>query len=297
MTTRPARRANPTIAGAPCAALLTLSLLSCSETRGPESQDHVAATIVTKAGVEMVVIPGGPFIMGSGDKDEIDEPPHEVVVSPFYIDRYEVTQEEYERVLHKNPSLRKGARQPVEQIRWADAAAYCNARSRLDGLQPVYDLKTLVCDFGANGYRLPTEAEWEYAARAGTTTRFFFGDNQAKLKLHAWFTENCMMKPRPVGTRQPNPWGLYDIYGNVWEWCHDFYQEDYYKKSPKQNPKGPETGRTRVMRGGCWHSRPNKCRSSYRYHDYPDFTDQCFQADFRGFVGFRCVRSATEPTE
>jgi len=274
-------------AGLLCAAALAAALLSCGEATGPETGDPAPA----RAGAGMVLVPGGSFLMGSDDKDEVDETPHHVRVGAFYIDSCEVTQEDYERVMGKNPSLRKGAKLPVEQIRWADAAAYCNARSRLDGLEPAYDLKTLRCDFAASGYRLPTEAEWEYAARAGTDTRFSFGDRPADLKRYAWFTENCATKPRPVATKLPNPWGLYDMYGNVWEWCHDYYSEGYYKNSPDENPRGPEAGQTRVMRGGCWHSRPHTCRSSYRYHDYPDFTDQCFQADFRGFVGFRCVRS------
>ena len=157
--------------------------------------------------------------------------------------------------------------------------------------QPAYDVETWRCDDAATGYRLPTEAEWEYAARAGTNTTYFFGDTKAKLPLFAWFKGNSTRGPQPVGRREPNPWGLYDMYGNVWEWCDDFYQEDYYQNSPARNPHGPPTGESRVVRGGCWNSKPDACRSSYRNYETPDITDVCFAKDIQGFVGFRCVRT------
>jgi len=246
--------------------------------------------VKTKSGVEMVRVPGGWFTMGSDREDAIDEPAHRVYVSSFLIDKYEVTQEEYERVMGVNPSRHKGAANPVEQIRWADAVKYCNARSRAEGLRPAYDPKTWRCDFEADGYRLPTEAEWEYAARAGTRTARYFGNGGSRLKLHAWFKENSTRGPQPVGLKEPNPWGLHDVYGNVWEWCHDFYAEDYYRHSPERDPRGPETGQNRVVRGGCWNSRPDMCRSAYRHYEDPGYTDVCFGKDVHGFVGFRCVR-------
>jgi formylglycine-generating enzyme required for sulfatase activity len=239
----------------------------------------------------MVLVPGGWFQMGSDREDEIDEPSHRVYVDSLYIDRHEVTQAEYERLMGVNPSRRKGADNPVEQIRWADAVKYCNARSRLEGLQPAYDVSTWQCDFEADGYRLPTEAEWEYAARAGTQTTYCFGNDSTRLKLYAWFKENSTRGPQPVGQKEPNPWGLYDMHGNIWEWCQDFYHEDYYRQSPERAPRGPETGKTRVVRGGCWNSRPDMCRSSYRNYGDPGYTDVCFGEDVHGFVGFRCVKS------
>jgi len=270
--------------------LLAFVLPSCGE-KGA-SPLRTPTIVSAKSGVEMALVPGGSFTMGSDRNEEGDEPAHTVFVSPFCIDTHEVTQAEYERLMGKNPSLWKDPKNPVEQIRWSQAAAYCNARSREEGLRPAYDEKTGACDFAADGYRLPTEAEWEYACRAGTTTTWFFGNSPAELGDYAWFRDNCMRTPQTVGQKLPNPWGLYDLYGNVWEWCHDYYAEDYYLRSPEREPRGPEKGNTRVIRGGAWSSKANQCRSAYRDQEYPQFTDVCFAADRNGLIGFRCVRPA-----
>lgn len=233
----------------------------------------------------MVLIPAGKFIMG--DKDEVDAPPHEVIVGAFLMDKYLVTQEQFQKVTGANPSRWRGDRNPVEQLRWSDALKFCNRRSELEGLQPCYDLKTLACDFDATGYRLPTEAEWEYACRAGTTTAYFFGNSPAKLGTYAWFDRNSGGRPRPVGQKEPNPWGLYDMAGNVWEWCNDYYQVDYYTEAPRENPRGPKAGQNRVLRGGAWRFAADNCRSGYRYNENPGQADVCFGYDI---YGFRCVR-------
>lgn len=256
----------------------------------PNTKNEAAPPLNPESRVEMVSIPGGWFQMGSDRGDQTDETPHRVYVSSLLMDKHEVTQAEYERVMGKNPSRWKHARNPVEQIRWVSAVQYCNARSRLEGLTPAYDEKTWQCDFQADGYRLPTEAEWEYAARAGTKTAYSFGDGPAQLKRYGWYKANSTRGPHPVGQKEPNPWGLCDLYGNVWEWCHDFYGEQYYAESPEKDPAGPETGQNRVVRGGCWNSRPDMCRSSYRNYEDPGYTDVCFGKDIHGFVGFRCVR-------
>ena len=247
--------------------------------------------IQTPAGVKMILLPGGSFTMGDPN-GSADEAPHKVSVSPFYIDKYKVSQEDYQKVTNENPSKWKAKDHPVEEVRWSDAVRYCNLRSKLDGLKPCYDLTTWECDFTANGYRLPTEAEWEYAARGGTNTRYFFGDDRGKLKLYGWFKDNSGGRTRPLGQKLPNPFGLYDAYGNVWEWCNDFYKVDYYKESPATDPRGPQKGKTRVLRGGCWNTSDAKCSSAYRYNEDPGYTDPCFGYDI---YGFRCVRSATEP--
>ena len=281
--------------------LAALFAAGCERTDVP-APAGAPTVVTTPSGVAMVRLPGGWFTMGSGAKDQVDEPPHRIWVSPFDIDRFEVTQAEYEKVTGANPAKWKAPRNPVEQIRWAQAAAYCNARSKRDGLTPAYDPETRACDFAADGYRLPTEAEWEYACRAGTTTDYAFGDDPSRLKRYAWCKGNKRLGPRPVGTREPNPWGLYDMAGNVWEWCHDLYAEDYYTRSPERDPTGPPTGKNRVLRGGCWNSRPAMCRAAYRNNEDPGYTDVCFGRDVHGFVGFRCLRrapasepAATEP--
>ncbi|MFC1715187.1 formylglycine-generating enzyme family protein [Candidatus Poribacteria bacterium] len=254
------------------------------------SSSDTPPIVKSKSGVEMVQIPAGSFVMGD-EKGDVDEEPHEVYIDSFYMDKYPVTQEEYEKVMKENPARWKGKKNPVEQVRWSDAVKYCNARSRLEGLQPCYNLETWKCDFSANGYRLPTEAEWEYTCRAGTKTSYTFGDKPDKLRNYAWFKDNSGKRPRPVGKKLPNPWGLHDMFGNVLEWCNDFYAVDYYLESPEKNPRGPEAGETKVVRGGSWDSTADKCRSSYRYNENPGYSDVCFGYDI---YGFRCVRKPAQ---
>ncbi|MCP4258455.1 MAG: formylglycine-generating enzyme family protein [Planctomycetes bacterium] len=248
--------------------------------------------IKAESGLEMVQLPAGRFTMG--DEKEIDAQPHAVVISSFYIDKYPVTQEQYKKVMGENPSRWKADKNPVEQVRWSDAVKFCNARSLKEDLQPCYDLQTWQCNFDADGYRLPTEAQWEYACRAGTKTMYFFGNDSSKLADYAWLDENSGGKPHPVGQKLPNPWGLYDMHGNVWQWCNDFYQVDYYQQSPEENPKGPEAGETKVVRGGAWKFSADSCRSGYRYNEDPGYSDVCFGYDI---YGFRCVRNAPAAIE
>jgi formylglycine-generating enzyme required for sulfatase activity len=262
----------------------------CGVRPAAEEQAPPAPPAVPTAGGEMVSIPGGWFEMGSAEEDEPDQKPHRVYVSPFQIDKYPVTQEEYQSLAGANPSIWKGARNPVDHVRWRDAAAYCNARSRRDSLQPAYDLASGQCRFEADGYRLPTEAEFEYALRAGSRAAYFFGPSSDGLKEYAWFKGNSSGGTHPVGQKSPNAWGLYDMIGNVWQWCHDYYQEDYYQRAAERDPRGPASGENRVVRGGSWNSKPGDCRSAYRNYELPGFTDICFAKDIHGQVGFRCVR-------
>jgi formylglycine-generating enzyme len=244
----------------------------------------------SNASPNMVKISGATFLMG--DKSQVDAPPHEVTVSSFYIDKNLVTQEQYQKLMGANPSRWKVESNPVEQVRWSDAVKFCNRRSELDGLQPCYDIKTWKCNFQANGYRLPTEAEWEYAGRAGASTAYFFGDNSSKLGEYAWFDKNAGSRPHAAGQKLPNPWGLYDMCGNLWEWCNDFYKVDYYAQSPRQDPKGPDAGEAKVVRGGAWRSGADTCRCGYRYNESPGYADVCFGYDI---YGFRCVRGGGAP--
>lgn len=256
-----------------------------------QSQSENAPTIQEESDSisGMVLISGGSFMMG--DEDEIDAPLHEVVLSPFYADTHLVTQQQYQKVMAANPSRWKGDLNPVEQVRWSDAVRYCNKRSELEGLEPCYNLETWECNFAATGYRLPTEAEWEYACRAGSDSAYFFGENPSNLRDYAWFENNSGGRPHAVGKKKPNPWGLYDICGNVWQWCNDFYQVDYYPEAAHENPRGPTEGETKVVRGGAWRFPDDNCRSGYRYNENPGYADVCFGYDI---YGFRCVRKVVE---
>jgi formylglycine-generating enzyme required for sulfatase activity len=243
-------------------------------------------TITTKAGATMVVVPGGWFEMGSSRGGPDEAPVHRVWVDAFLMDACEVTQEQYAAIAVINPSHFKGPDRPVEQISWSKAARFCNERSEAEGLQPCYDVETAQCNFEADGYRLPTEAEWEYACRAGAGAE----DDRARegqLPDHAWFSENAAKSTHPVAQKKPNPWGLYDMLGNVAEWCNDVYDENAYKTAPERDPRGPDKGRLRVLRGGAWNSKAQSCRPTSRAAESPGFQDACFAMDA---IGFRCVR-------
>ena len=251
--------------------------------------------VVTRSGIHMVYLPGGEFVMGNDRGNPDEAPAHKVKLSPFLIDTREVTHAMFAQAQLPNPShWQDNPNKPVERVRWRDAKQYCNERSALEGLKPCYNEKTLDwdCDFTANGYRLPTEAEWECACRAGGDGPFDFGQPD-KLRQYAWLAENSAARTHPVGERKPNRWGLYDFYGNVSEWCEDVYSPTYYKESPAVDPVGPASpGKDvqRVMRGGSWKSSSDQCRGTFRQGQRTGDTDACFYTDF---CGFRCVRRAT----
>ncbi len=260
---------------------------------GDDSSSTTASIQVIKdaSGLEMVLIPGGTFVMGKDGGNPDEGPSHEVTVSPFVMDRREVIQRIYEELMLSDPSHFKGSDNPVEQVRWSDAAMFCNARSQVDGLEPCYDELSFACNFQASGYRLPTEAEWEYACRAGSSTDYDFGGDPQKLASRACYANNSNKRTLKTGSRKPNAFGLYDMHGNVFEWCYDVYDVDYYKNSPKTDPRGPAAGKERVLRGGAWNSSAEACRSSYRVSDVPGITDACFAQDT---YGFRCVRRLSD---
>jgi formylglycine-generating enzyme len=251
--------------------------------------------VVTKSGVHMISLPGGEFVMGTDHGNADEAPAHKVRLSPFLIDQFEVSHDLFTKAQLPNPShWQDQPRKPVERVRWRDAKQYCNERSLLEGLKPCYNEKTLDwdCDYSANGYRLPAEAEWEYAARAGTDSPFDFGSAD-KLRQYAWFAANADQQTHSAGQKKPNLWGLSDLYGNVSEWCEDVYSPTYYKESPVPDPHGPpNSGKDvkRVIRGGSWKSSAEACRAFARQAEKTGDADACFSTDY---CGFRCVRRAT----
>ncbi len=255
---------------------------------------------------EFVLIQGGTFQMGSPEDEpwrSADETQHSVTVSDFYMSKYELTQKEYTDIMGTNPSNFSGDNLPVENVSWLDAVAYCNARSESEGLTPVYivDGQDVSWDRSANGYRLPTEAEWEYACRAGTTTPFYIVESpsaeQANYYGHYpygiednYFSQgNLTVRPGeyrqttlPVGSFETNPNGLFDIYGNVGEWVWDYYGS--YPAELQTDPTGPESGTLRVYRGGGWNDFAKNMRSAYR---------ATMEQDKGSFnLGIRLVRNA-----
>jgi formylglycine-generating enzyme required for sulfatase activity len=250
--------------------------------------------VVTRSGVAMVHLPGGEFLMGSAQGGPDEAPPHKVRVTAFLIDKFEVTHELFTKAQLPNPSRwQDHPRKPVERVRWRDAKQYCNERSLLEGLKPCYNEKSLDwdCDYSANGYRLPTEAEWEYACRAGTDGPYDFGPPD-KLRQYGWFGANADQKTHPAGEKKPNRWGLCDLYGNVSEWCEDVYSPTFYKDSPRDDPHGPPNpGKDvkRVIRGGSWKSSPDQCRATFRQGEKTGDSDACFSTDYCGFRGVRRV--------
>lgn len=248
---------------------------------------------------DFVLIKGGTFTMGSPASEirrEQDEIQHRVTLDDFYLNKYEVTQKEYRDVMGSEPGNFRGDDLPVENVTWYEAAQYCNTRSERESLTPAYGINGLGDDLRvtwnrrANGYRLPTEAEWEYACRAGTTTPFNTGENATSRQANYYGYYPYNDAPRgeyrertlPVGSLAPNRWGLHEMHGNVWEWCWDWYGE--YPTTAQNNPDGPSSGIYRVNRGGGWNDFGRHLRSAYRAAHPP--ANRTFN------LGFRVARNA-----
>jgi formylglycine-generating enzyme required for sulfatase activity len=231
----------------------------------------------------MVLVEGGTFQMGSNNGKSYEKPVHTVTVKSFYLGKYEVTQKEWAEVMGSSPSRFKGDNLPVENVSWFDAVEYCNKRSLKEGLVPAYrgSGDSITCDFKATGYRLPTEAEWEYAAKGGNKDYMVFeyaGGNSPGAV--AWYKDNSGYQTHPVGTKQPNSLGLYDMSGNVWEWCWDRYGR--YSGGSQSDPVGASLGSNRVIRGGSFRFTAADVRSASRYLSEPSSRNDNF--------GFRLLR-------
>jgi formylglycine-generating enzyme len=247
---------------------------------------------------DFVRVEGGTFQMGSNNSDNDEKPIHTVTVKSFSMSKYPVTQKEWFDVMgttirqqrdmaDKSWPLRgEGDNYPMYYVNWNEAVEYCNKRSLKEGLTPVYrgSGNSITCDWNANGYRLPTEAEWEYAAKGGNKDYMIFeysGSNS--VDAVGWYSANSGSNTHPVGTKAPNSLGLYDMSGNVWEWCWDWYVASYYASSPSSDPKGASSGSDRVIRGGSWNDGARGLRSANRDDSPPSRRG--------GDIGFRLVRN------
>lgn len=304
------------------AALLYLSQFSYSELPGgfvgdalaPVTKPTLTHAEIASGGLEILLgndivmkfvqVSSGSFTMGSPDTDpdarENEKPQSRVTLTrSFLIGMHEVTQEQYTQVMNLKPAhfvYEHSQKHPVEHVTWFDAVKFCNALSAATGLTPCYTDQhgstkietsdTISCAWKANGFRLPTEAEWEYACRAGTTTRYCCGDELDQ--DYSWNWKNSLVKYKPnsrgwgtnpVGSKKPNAWGIHDMHGSLWEWCWNWYSIPRATQSQEIDPIGPATGSVRVYRGGAWSSEPYSVRSAIRYGAPPYYRNghMCFR--------------------
>jgi len=288
------------------AVIFVITAVSCGKTTEPK---------VTPG--KMIRVPGGTFTMGNtrgvvdeyGDEYDDELPTHSVTLNTFYIGKYLVTQAEYSQYMPSpNWDYGLGDNYPAYYVSWYAILKYCNLRSMAEGLTPCYTISgstnpdnwgevptsrnstwdAAICNWNANGYRLPTEAEWEYAARAATNNPDYLYSGSDDISTVAWYWSNSGSSTHPVGTKAPNGIGTYDMSGNVWEWCWDWYSSSYYSSSPQNDPRGPESGSKRVLRGGSWLSNATSCRVASRsLNPYDSYTYSGLSVN-----GFRLCRAA-----
>ena len=269
--------------------------LACGDSDNP-FQVKVVDPLAGAADIAMVQLPAGTYLMGSdfhplytvvetpfGPDTTFnnERPVHSVALSSFKISTTEITQEQYQAVMGVNPSKFSGfLNLPVENVTWIEAVRFCNRLSERAGLQSCYDLVSYQCDFTKNGFRLPTEAEWEFACRGGTRTEYNVGGDEQSLSKAAWYYPNSELRTQQTATKEPNRAGLYDMHGNVWEWTNDIYA--FYNCGSQTDPTGPATGVFRVVRGGSWASSADESRSAYRRPQQQTFSGN--------HIGFRVAR-------
>ena len=238
-----------------------------------EAPDQQRLEASNSIGMRLIWIAPGSYWRGSPPREDgrrSGERRHRVTLTGgLWLGATAVTQGQYEVVMGSNPSRMPGTDRPVDSVPWYDWIDFCNRLSALEGLQPAYriDGVHVVWDRSADGYRLPTEAEWEYACRAGTQTRFHAGETVAELETVAWFRFNSGGQTHPVGLKPANAWGLHDMHGNVFEWCWDWYAP--YPDQALVDPAGSVESGRRVLRGGSWRSYPRGCRAAYRLGAVP----------------------------
>ena len=242
-----------------CATLLLVLSLICgipgceSSGGGPVELE----TVTNSIGMKFLVVPNGTLLMGSNSGDGRERPVHEVTITqPYGLGMHEVTQQQFTEVMGKNRKF-TSPNSALDKLRWPEADAFCKRLSNLPSEKSA-----------GRVYRLPTEAEWENACRAGTTTKFSFGDDPTLFGQFGWYSRISGGEPHSGGQKLPNPWGFYDMHGNTWEWCQNWYYD--YGDVPITDPRGPETGRTRVLRGGGWFHRELDCRSASRFSEDPN---------------------------
>lgn len=260
--------------------------------------NNISLDDFTNTHLEMVEIiaAGRQFEMGSENGENNELPVHTVVfMRDFLLGKTEVTQRDYEALLGINPSKYKGANLPVEKVSWFDAVLFCNALSKNEGFDTVYEYMSIIGIPGDNcklenlkvkmcvkGYRLPTEAEWEYAYRAGSKTDYYWGSSEAidTVSMYCWYSRNSEGETHPAGLKLPNANGLYDMGGNLYEWCNDWF--GLYSDSVYIDPVGNLFGTSKIIRGGNWLTPTRSCRASYRGYTNPAF--RC------SAIGFRVAR-------
>lgn len=291
-----------------CCLLLLCTIIGTFACAEKESETTPTQPDLTS---DMIHVQGGTFMMGTNEGEDSEKPMHNVTVNSFYIGKYEVTKKDWQELMGSwdpdpQDTFGIGDNYPVYWASWNAVIKYCNLRSLAEGLNPVYRIAgstdseewgpvpneenelwdSVTCDWNANGYRLPTEAEWEFAARGGNKSNGYKYSGSNELHKVAWYEDNSAGNIHPVGMKQANELGIHDMSGNLWEWCWDWYNEGYYSQSPSSDPRGASSGYGRVLRGGSFLHNANGCRVEER-SGCPPYNDQ-------GSFTFRLCRSDTD---
>jgi formylglycine-generating enzyme required for sulfatase activity len=272
--------------------LIFVMLVSIPLFCNPDALSSTAATSTDtdakNLSIDMVYVEGGTFTMGDpkAKAGALEEPAHPVTVASFYLGKFEVTQKIWEEVMGYNNSHWKGDDLPIQGVSYYECLDFCNKLSLMEGLTPCYSGKKsyTTCDWSANGYRMPTEAEWEFACKGGTQSKNYSYSGSNNIDAVAWYKTNSGKMAHPVGQKQANELGIYDMSGNLGEWCWDWMDPNYFKKEPMDNPRGAKLGIFHLVRGGSWNSKEKFCHVAKRDSFEPDHR-------YSREKGFRLCRS------